>query len=336
MNTSSYLVPSIRSLRPFARKSWLFQNEAPTLPAQKRLLSSVAWTWSRRNILVASSRTINNKYYGCWTTQSLVPCTSSFSVYSSTLAQQNMSQSGKSTRPGNPPQDLAVRFLSNDSNSQSKEDESSAHSSDSIPQSSTTSDPPVWTWVDQYLPSSWQPYARLARIDKPIGTWLLLWPCAWSTALAAPTGGLPDPYLLSLFAIGAFTMRGAGCTINDMWDHDIDAQVSRTKTRPLAAGDVTMNQAWGFLAMQLTTGLAVLLSLPHLTYCFWWGAASLPLVAMYPTMKRFFPYPQLVLGLTFNWGAWMGWAATYGSMDYSIIAPLYLSGVSWTVGSHVN
>jgi len=168
-------------------------------------------------------------------------------------------------------------------------------------------------------------------MDKPIGTWLLLWPCAWSTAIAAGAGHLPDPKLLGLFTAGAFIMRGAGCTINDLWDQDIDAQVQRTATRPLAAGDLTTKQGIGFLALQLSAGLGVLLSLPHLEYCFVWGAASLPLVVAYPLMKRYTDYPQLVLGLTFNWGAWMGWAATYGSMDYSIIAPLYLSGVTWTL-----
>ena len=115
-------------------------------------------------------------------------------------------------------------------------------------------------------------------MDKPIGTMLLLWPCAWSTALAAPAGGLPDPYLLSLFATGAFVMRGAGCTINDLWDRDIDARVQRTSTRPLANGDVTVNQAYAFLAGQLATGCAVLVSLPHTWYCFQWGVASLPFV----------------------------------------------------------
>jgi 4-hydroxybenzoate polyprenyltransferase len=198
-------------------------------------------------------------------------------------------------------------------------------------------DPPILTWIDDYLPTKIQPYARLARIDKPIGTWLLLWPCAWSTALAAaPAAGgpydyLPDPALLGLFAAGAFIMRGAGCTINDLWDQDIDRQVSRTASRPLAAGDLTTRQAVGFLALQLSAGLGILLSLPHLHYCFLWGASSLPLVIAYPLMKRYTDYPQLVLGLTFNWGAWMGWAATYGTMDYTIIAPLYLSGVTWTL-----
>ena len=204
---------------------------------------------------------------------------------------------------------------------------------------------PSCTWIERYLPATWQPYLHLARVDKPIGTMLLLWPCCWSTALAAASSsstsaitttttttiGLPDPYLLSLFAVGAFTMRGAGCTINDLWDQKVDAQVARTKKRPLAAGALTRRQAWQFLALQLTAGLAILVSLPHTVYCMQWGIASLPLFAIYPAMKRFFPYPQLVLGLTFNWGAWMGYAAVHGSMDWSMVAPLYGSGVTWTL-----
>ena len=193
------------------------------------------------------------------------------------------------------------------------------------------SDPPILTWVDDYLPTKLQPYARLARMDKPIGTWLLLWPCFWSTALAAPAGQLPDPYLLGLFTAGAFIMRGAGCTINDMWDQDFDKRVTRTASRPLAKGDLTQTQALAFLAVQLATGLGVLVSLPNTMYSFVWGASSLPLVVVYPLMKRYTNWPQLVLGLTFNWGAWMGWAATHGSMDYSVIGPLYLSGVTWTL-----
>ena len=198
--------------------------------------------------------------------------------------------------------------------------------------SSTTSDPPILTWVDTYLPESAKPYARLARIDKPIGTWLLVWPCFWSTALAsASQASLPDPRLLGLFGAGALVMRGAGCTINDLWDRDIDQQVARTRKRPLAGGDVTVPQAIGFLAAQLSVGLGVLVSLPHTWYCFQWGAASLPLVALYPLTKRFLPWPQLFLGVTMNWGAWMGWAATYGNMEYSILPFLYGSGVTWTL-----
>lgn len=195
----------------------------------------------------------------------------------------------------------------------------------------STSDPPIWTWIDCYLPQSWRPYARLARFDKPIGTWLLLWPCCWSTALAHPVVAVDHVALVTLFGLGALSMRGAGCTVNDLWDQDIDQAVARTRQRPLPAGDLTTTQAVQFLALQLATGCAVLVSLPHTWYCFQWGVASLPLVVLYPTTKRYFPYPQLVLGLCFNWGAWMGWAATYGSMDWATVAPLYLSGVTWTL-----
>ena len=129
--------------------------------------------------------------------------------------------------------------------------------------------------------------------------------------------------LIYYTALGAFVMRGAGCTINDMWDANYDARVKRTKSRPLASGELTQKQALGFLAIQLTMGLGVLLSLPHTMYCFQLGAASLPLVATYPLMKRYTNWPQLVLGMTFNWGAFMGWAATYGSLDWSVVVPLY-------------
>jgi len=116
-----------------------------------------------------------------------------------------------------------------------------------------------------------------------------------------------------------------------MWDADYDAQVSRTPTRPLASGELTKHQAFGFLALQLSTGLAVLLSLPHTEFCFGVGAASLPLVVCYPLMKRFTNWPQLVLGLTFNWGAFMGWAAAYGDIRPDVVMPLYFSGVCWTL-----
>lgn len=126
-------------------------------------------------------------------------------------------------------------------------------------------------------------------------------------------------------------MRGAGCTINDMWDADFDKRVTRTRSRPLASGELTHTQALGFLSVQLTAGLGILLSLPHTLYCFQLGAASLPLVAAYPLMKRLTNWPQLVLGMTFNWGAFMGWAATYGELDFSVVGPLYASGVAWTL-----
>lgn len=126
-------------------------------------------------------------------------------------------------------------------------------------------------------------------------------------------------------------MRGAGCTINDLWDADLDAKVARTARRPLASGEVTTNQALTFLALQLTTGLGVLVSLPHTEYCVWLGVASLPLVGAYPVMKRLTNFPQAVLGLTFNWGAIMGYAAVHGSLDYAVVLPLYASGVAWTM-----
>ena len=213
------------------------------------------------------------------------------------------------------------------------------------------------------LPKSVQPYAQLSRFDKPIGTMLLLWPCCWSTAIAANANIVPhnqsivaveaatesistlpmvdishvigDPKLLALFATGSFIMRGAGCTINDMWDAKYDKKVKRTATRPLASGAMTYKQATAFLGLQLTGGLAVLTSLPHLEYCFWLGASSLPFVVSYPLMKRFTNWPQLVLGMTFNWGAFMGWAATHGTLDayngLSVVLPLYAGSVCWTL-----
>jgi len=175
-----------------------------------------------------------------------------------------------------------------------------------------------------------KPYLHLARADKQVGTLLLLWPCCWSTALAAPLGSLPDFVLMSKFAVGALVMRGAGCTINDMWDRDFDKHVERTKNRPLASGAVTMPQAAGFLCAQLTCGLGVLLSLDQ--SCITLGLASMPLVVAYPLMKRFTNWPQFVLGLTFNWGALVGWSAVHGSLsNLPAVIPLYAAGVCWTL-----
>ncbi|KAL7487214.1 hypothetical protein ACHAW6_015853 [Cyclotella cf. meneghiniana] len=182
-----------------------------------------------------------------------------------------------------------------------------------------------------YLPPSLLPYAHLSRLDKPTGTYLLLHPCLWSTALASPLGFPPDPGLCALFAAGAFVMRGAGCTVNDMWDSDFDSEVERTKDRPLASGAVTHREAAGWVGVQAAVGLGVLVSMPHVEQCFVWGVASLPLVVTYPLMKRYTNYPQLVLGLTFNWGAIMGWVAVRGELDWSVVGPLYLSAVGWTM-----
>ncbi|XP_065079264.1 4-hydroxybenzoate polyprenyltransferase, mitochondrial [Ochlerotatus camptorhynchus] len=173
------------------------------------------------------------------------------------------------------------------------------------------------------------PYARLMRVDRPIGSWLLFWPCGWSIALSAPAGCLPDPWMLALFGTGAFIMRGAGCTINDMWDRDIDGKVARTKSRPLVAGELSTADAWFFLGAQLGVGLLILLELNW--YSIMLGASSLGLVIIYPLMKRVTHWPQLVLGMTFNWGALLGWSATQGSVMWSACLPLYLSGVCWTI-----
>ncbi|KAI9266045.1 P-loop containing nucleoside triphosphate hydrolase protein [Sporodiniella umbellata] len=185
-------------------------------------------------------------------------------------------------------------------------------------------------WLDK-LPASWAPYAFLTRIDKPIGTWLLFWPCAWSITMAGyHTGASPveTASMMALFGTGALTMRGAGCTINDLWDRDIDDKVERTKIRPIAAGLISPRQAIGFLGLQLSVGLAVLTQLDMKSILL--GASSLSLVVTYPLMKRVTYWPQTVLGLAFNWGALLGWSAMT-EMDLAVTLPLYAGGVCWTL-----
>ncbi len=183
-------------------------------------------------------------------------------------------------------------------------------------------------WIDRYVPDGWRPYLRLARVDRPIGTWLLLLPCWWSIALAAQPGQGPNLWLALLFAIGAFVMRGAGCTINDMADRDIDIKVARTAMRPLASGALSLTQAVIFLGLQLLIGLIILLCLSKTAI--WLGIASLSLVVLYPFMKRITWWPQVVLGLAFNWGALLGWAAQRDQVGLPTI-PLYLAGICWTM-----
>lgn len=183
-------------------------------------------------------------------------------------------------------------------------------------------------WIDRRMPAGIRPYLRLARLDRPIGTWLLLLPCWWSIALAALPGDGPRLWLLLLFGLGALVMRGAGCTINDMADRDIDGKVARTATRPLASGALSMRQAWMFLALQLLIGLVVLLCLSRAAI--WLGIASLSLVVIYPFMKRIIWWPQVVLGLAFNWGALMGWAAVRHEVGW-VSLPLYAAGICWTL-----
>ncbi|MGH7048287.1 MAG: 4-hydroxybenzoate octaprenyltransferase [Stellaceae bacterium] len=182
-------------------------------------------------------------------------------------------------------------------------------------------------WVERYLPSSLRPYARLARLDRPIGTWLLLFPAWWGTAFAATHW--PDPVLLALFALGAIVMRGAGCTLNDIADRDFDARVARTRLRPLPSGAVGVRQAVMFLLLQLAIGAAVLFSLNRLSILL--GIAVLGLIASYPFMKRITSWPQLFLGLNFNWGALVGWTAVTGVLGWPPLL-LYLGGVFWTLG----
>lgn len=185
------------------------------------------------------------------------------------------------------------------------------------------------SWIDLYLPKQARPYAHLARLDKPIGTWLLAWPCMWSITLAANPGSLPDLKMLMLFGSGALLLRGAGCTVNDLLDRDIDVMVERTKSRPIASGLLTPFQGLSFLGFQLLLGLGILLQLNNYSRIL--GASSLLLVFSYPLMKRFTFWPQAYLGLTFNWGALLGWAAVRGSLDPYIVLPLYFSGVFWTL-----
>ncbi|KDR83575.1 hypothetical protein GALMADRAFT_85876 [Galerina marginata CBS 339.88] len=186
-------------------------------------------------------------------------------------------------------------------------------------------------WVE-YLPAKARPYLYLTRIDKPIGTLLLFYPCAWSITMASYALQLPFTIPLtyiSLFGLGAIVMRGAGCTINDMWDRNLDKAVERTKERPLARGDITQKQAVIFLGAQLTAGLGVLLQLNW--YSIFLGASSLSVVTIYPLMKRLTHWPQAVLGLAFNWGAFLGWSAVSGSVDWNVCLPLYAGGVCWTL-----
>lgn len=186
-----------------------------------------------------------------------------------------------------------------------------------------------WSWLD-WLPAWLRPYGVLARWDRPIGSWLLLWPCWWGMALASPRSDpWPDPWLLVLFAIGAVSMRGAGCVINDLTDRDLDAKVERTRQRPLASGRLKVSQALVFLALQLTVGLLVLLSFNGFTIGL--AFAVMPLVLVYPWMKRITWWPQACLGLTFNWGALVGWSAVTGSLAAPALV-LYAAGFFWTLG----
>ncbi|MBB6482930.1 4-hydroxybenzoate polyprenyltransferase [Rhizobium lusitanum] len=186
---------------------------------------------------------------------------------------------------------------------------------------------PPWLW----------PYAQLARWDRPIGWQLLMWPCFWSVALAANASvsighgspGFVVIYYLVLYFVGAVAMRGAGCTYNDLVDHEIDMSVARTRSRPLPSGRVTRLQAKVFIALQALVGLLVVLQFNWFTVIL--GVLSLGIVALYPFAKRFTDWPQFFLGLAFSWGALMGWAGLFGSLSFAPII-LYLASILWTIG----
>jgi 4-hydroxybenzoate polyprenyltransferase len=186
-------------------------------------------------------------------------------------------------------------------------------------------------WVDTLAPPWSRPYLRLARLDRPIGSWLLLMPCWWSAALAAGVSHTIGrlPLVVALFFVGAFAMRGAGCTWNDITDRDLDAKVERTRSRPIPAGQVSVPQALAFLIVQALIGLVVLLQFNRFAVAT--GIASLAIVAVYPFMKRITWWPQVVLGLAFSWGALMGFAVTLGRIDATALL-LYGGSIAWVIG----
>jgi 4-hydroxybenzoate polyprenyltransferase len=186
-------------------------------------------------------------------------------------------------------------------------------------------------WVDTRAPAWLRPYLRLSRLDRPIGSWLLLMPCWWSAALAAGVAHDTSQLLrtIVLFFVGAFVMRGAGCTWNDITDRDLDAMVERTRSRPIPAGQVSVPQAAAFLVVQALIGLAVLLQFNRFAVVT--GIASLVIVAVYPFMKRITWWPQIVLGLAFSWGALMGFAVTLGRIDATALL-LYAGSIAWVIG----
>lgn len=187
-------------------------------------------------------------------------------------------------------------------------------------------------WVDRLAPPRVRPYLRLARIDRPIGTWLLLLPCWWGLAMATsslPGSNWPNFWYFCLFGIGALVMRGAGCCWNDIMDRDFDGRVARSALRPIPNGDVTVLQALIFMGSLMLIGLLVLVPLNLFAGIV--AAASLVLVVIYPLMKRVTYWPQFFLGLAFNWGALVGWAAVTGTLSLPV-AFLYTAGIVWTLG----
>ena len=191
------------------------------------------------------------------------------------------------------------------------------------------SDIPRGNWLDRYAPAGTRPYARLMRLDRPIGTWLLLLPGWWALAIPAAPGSWPNPLWVVLFGVGAILMRGAGCVINDVFDRDFDARVARTADRPLASGAIGTRGALAFLALLLAVSFVILVQFNLFAIAI--GALSLVLVVPYPLMKRITWWPQAWLGLAFNWGALLGWAVVRGDLDPAAFV-LYAAGFFWTLG----
>ncbi len=199
------------------------------------------------------------------------------------------------------------------------------------PLSGVVADAERGNWVDRYFPQSLKPYARLARWDRPTPLLLLFWPCAFSLAMAA----MADPArsfdwsAALLMLIGSVAMRGAGCTLNDIVDADLDAQVERTRSRPLPSGAVSKRQAALFLGAQLIVGFVILCQFNALTIIL--GVLSLVLIGIYPFMKRVTWWPQFFLGLAFSWGALLGWTSQIGSLSLAPLV-LYLGSILWVIG----
>jgi 4-hydroxybenzoate polyprenyltransferase len=185
-------------------------------------------------------------------------------------------------------------------------------------------------WVDSFAPPFSRPYLRLARLDRPIGSWLLLMPCWWSVGFAGMhEHQFPSLWHIVLFFVGAFAMRGAGCTWNDLVDRDLDGLVDRTRSRPIPSRQVTIGQATIFMLAQALVGLLVLIQFNRFTVMA--GFASLLVVVIYPFMKRITYWPQIFLGLAFSWGALMGWPAAFGRLDWPALV-LYAGSICWVIG----
>lgn len=202
--------------------------------------------------------------------------------------------------------------------------------SETAPNSAVIADAKADNFVDRYAPSWAKPYMKLGRFERPIGSWLLLFPCWWSQTLAEHASGarFPNLWMMLLFFVGAFVMRGAGCTWNDIVDREYDARVARTTLRPIPSGQVTVLQALMFGVALSFIGLAVLLQFNVFTI--WLSISSIALIVIYPFSKRFTFWPQVVLGLTFNWGALVGWAAVTGNLAAPALV-LYAGSVLWTI-----